>query len=62
MHVFSRNEDPIDTAVESVLPFLHGMYTDSYLCSEMCGAASALTSFVCIERFSKLSDHPMIYI
>ena len=32
-HALSRNEDPIDTSVESALSFLHGMYTKGYLYS-----------------------------
>ena len=59
-HALSRNEDPIDTSVESVLSFLHGMYTKGCLYSGLCGARSALSSVVCIKGFSKLSDHPMI--
>ena len=35
-HALSRNEDPIDTSVESVLSFLHGMYTKGCLYSELC--------------------------
>ena len=59
-HALSRNEDPIDTSVESVPSFLHGMYTKGCLYSGVCGARSALSSVVCIKGFSKLSDHPMI--
>ena len=29
-HALSRNEDPIDTSVDSVLSFLHGMYTKGW--------------------------------
>ena len=54
-HVLSRNEDPIDTSIESVLSFLHGMYTKGCLYSRLCGAGSALSSVVW-----KFSDHPMI--
>ena len=36
------------------------MYTKGCLYSGLCGARSALSSVVCINRFSKLSDHPMI--
>ena len=43
----SRNEDPIDTSVESVLSFLRGMYTKGCLCSGLCGAGSPLSSNVC---------------
>ena len=59
-YVLSRNEDPIDTSAESVLSFLHGMYTKGCLYSELCGARNALSSVVCIKGFSKRSDHPMI--
>ena len=59
-HALSRNEDAIDASVESVLPFLHGMYTKGCLYSGLCGARSALSSVACIKGFSKLSDHPMI--
>ena len=51
-HALSRNEDPIDTSVKSVLSFLHGMYTKGCLYSGLCGARSALSSFVCIKGFS----------
>ena len=56
----SRNEDPIDTSVESVLSFLHGMYTKGCLYSGLCGARGALSSVVCIKGSSKLLDDPMI--
>ena len=56
----SRNEDPIDTSVECVLSFLLGMYTKGCLYSGLCGVRTALSSFVCVKGFSKLSDHPMI--
>ena len=59
-HALSRNEDPIDTSVESVLSFLHGMYTKGCLYNGLCGARSALSSAVCIKGFPKLSHHPMI--
>ena len=59
-YALSRNEDPIDTSVKSVLSFLHGMYTKGCLYSGLCEARSALSSVACIKGFSKLSDHPMI--
>ena len=59
-HALSGNEDPIDTSLENVLSFLHGMYTKGWLYSGLCGAKSALSSVVCIKGFSKLSNHPMI--
>ena len=59
-HALSRNEDPIDISVVTVLPFLHGMYTKGCLYSGLYGAKSALSSVLCIKRFSKLSDHAMI--
>ena len=39
---------------------LHVMYTKGCLHSGLCEARSALSSTVCINGFSKLSDHPMI--
>ena len=59
-HSLSRNEDLIDTSPEGLLFFLHGNYTKTYLYSRLWGASSALSSVVCINGFSKLSNHPMI--
>ena len=55
-YALSRNEDFIDTSVESWLWFLHGIYTKYCLYSGVRGASNALSSFVCIKKFSKLSN------
>ena len=47
----SRNEDPIDTSVECVLSFLHGMYTKGCFYSGLCGVRSALSSVYALRDF-----------
>ena len=59
-YALSRNEDFIDTSVESWLWFVHRIHTKYCLYSGVCGASNALSSVVCIKKFSKLSNHPMI--
>ena len=59
-HLLSRNEALIDTSAESLLFFLHGIYSKTCLYSRLWRASSALSSVVCINGFSKLSNHPMI--
>ena len=54
-----QNENPYITSTESVRKFLHGMYNDGCLCSNLCAARSALASVVTNKGFANLSDHPL---
>ena len=59
-YALSRNENPCNTNIDSVLKFLDGMYNDGCLYSGLCAARSALASVVTIKGFARFLDHPLL--
>ena len=60
LYVTLQNLDPCTPDVNTVMSFMHGMYTNAKLYGGFCVAHSALSSVIKIKSYAKLSQHPFI--